>query len=272
MVQPVTLRLSSLTHRGCVRASNEDRALVRPLPRGAFFGVCDGMGGARGGEVASTVTVETLDEAASAEPPSTADSAARLVVAALRTASRRVHTLSKVRHPVDLEGMGTTASVAAIVGDRMVLGQVGDSRVYVLRAGALRQVTRDQSLAQVLVERGQLRPEDMDRFELRNVILQAVGPSPSVDVDVRAVALGDGDVVLACSDGLYGAVGADEMTRLLLAHADPAEACRALMDAALAAGASDNVTCVVVAVRGGPDRAREPVVAEPYVLADGGAF
>jgi len=115
MVQPVTLRLSSLTHRGCVRASNEDRALVRPLPRGAFFGVCDGMGGARGGEVASTVTVETLDEAASAEPPSTADSAARLVVAALRTASRRVHTLSKVRHPVDLEGMGTTASVAAIV-------------------------------------------------------------------------------------------------------------------------------------------------------------
>jgi protein phosphatase len=268
LIPPISLeiRMAHCTHRGCVRASNEDNALARPLPRGAFFGVCDGMGGEKGGEVASLMTVQALEEAASQSPPHTSEAAGRLLLSALGVASFRVHTLAKVRAPVDLSGMGTTASVAAIVGDRMVFGQVGDSRIYVLRAGTLHQITRDQSLAQLLVERGQLRPEDVESFALRNVILQAVGPQPTVDVDLRSVRLGRGDVVLVCSDGLYGAVRARELEAILRANPEPEAACQALVDAALAAEASDNVTCVVAAIASGVERASEPVLVEQVVL------
>lgn len=255
----VNIQLASCTHRGCVRPGNEDTALVRILPAGALFGVCDGMGGEKGGEVASALCAETIEQAATAWPIETAEHASQLLIHGLRMASLRVHTAARERK---LHGMGTTASIATIVGDRMIYGQVGDSRIYVLRKGALYQVTRDQSLAQLMVERGQLRPEEVESFAMRNVILQAVGPHPSVDVDVKCVRLGRGDVVLACSDGLFGAIEAQTILETLLANPDPETACSALVDAAIAAEASDNVTCVVALVTSGPDRSDEPITIE----------
>lgn len=255
----LAIQMAYCTHRGCVRSMNQDDALVRPLPMGALFGVCDGMGGEKGGEIASALTVRTMEEASIAWPLTAPESAARFLVEGLRLASLRVNTLAKTdnRH-----GMGTTASIAAIVGDRMVYGQVGDSRIYLLRNRILYQVTRDQSLAQLMVERGQLREEDVETFHMRNVILQAVGPHPSVDVDVRCVPLGKDDVILVCSDGLYGAIKAPRILETLLANTEPESACRALVDAALEEEASDNVTCVVARVSSGPERANEPVRIE----------
>jgi protein phosphatase len=228
------------------------------------------MGGEKGGEVASSMTVQTLEEIATRFPPDSPDRAAELLIHGLRIAALRVNTLAKTRDPIDLTGMGTTASIATIVGDRMIYGQVGDSRIYVLRLGVLYQITRDQSLAQLMVERGQLRQEDVETFHLRNVILQAVGPHPTVDVDVRSVRLGRGDVVLACSDGLFGAVRAPLILQTLLANPEPEAACRALVDAALAAQASDNVTCVVALIAAGPDRAALPLEIEVTNLGQPG--
>ena len=255
----VNVQVASCTHRGCVRPSNQDIALVRILPAGALFGVCDGMGGEKGGEVASALCAETIEQAALQLPLQTAEHASQLLIQGLRLASYRVNTEAKVRR---LHGMGTTASIATIVGDRMIYGQVGDSRIYVLRSGALYQVTRDQSLAQLMVERGQLQPEEVEKFAMKNVILQAVGPHPTVDVDVKSVLLGKGDVVLACSDGLFGAIEPLAMLDILLANPEPETACGALVDAAIAAEASDNVTCVVAKITSGPDRSREPVTIE----------
>jgi len=218
------------------------------------------MGGENGGEVASQVTVQTLEAAAVARPLDSVEGAIQLLIHGLRAASERVHALAKHQH---LPGMGTTASIATIVGDRMIYGQVGDSRIYVLRNSALYQVTRDQSLAQLLVERGQLREEEVESYPMKNVILQAVGPRPSVDVDVRAVRLGRNDVVLACSDGLFGAIPASLILETLLANPEPEAACGALVDAALAAGANDNVTCVVARIASGPDRTTEALEIEP---------
>jgi protein phosphatase len=255
----VNVQLASCTHRGCVRPNNQDMALVRVLPSAALFGVCDGMGGELGGEIAAALCAETMEQAALELPLDTAEHASQLLVQGLRMASRRVHHEAQVRR---LYKMGTTASIATIVGERMIYGQVGDSRIYVLRSGALYQVTRDQSLAQMMIERGQLRPEEMEKFSMKNVILQAVGPQPSVDVDVKSVLLGRGDVVLACSDGLFGAIEAREILDTLLANPDPETACSALVDAAIAAEASDNVTCVVALVTSGVDRSHEPITIE----------
>lgn len=251
------IQMAFCTHKGCVRSMNQDDALVRPLPMGALLGVCDGMGGEKGGEIASALTVRTMEEASIAWPLTAPDQAVRFLVESLRLASLRVNTLAK--NDKSHSGMGTTASIAAIVGDRMIYGQVGDSRIYLLRNRILYQVTRDQSLAQLMVERGQLREEDVETFPMRNVILQAIGPLPSVEVDVRSVPLGKDDVILVCSDGLYGAIKAPQILDTLLANPEPEAACRALVDAALAEEASDNVTCVVARVSSGPERKGEPV-------------
>jgi protein phosphatase len=266
---------------GLERTSNQDRALAilqgmshaapfvgRTYERDAevVLAVCDGMGGAAGGEVASEQAVATMREALAA--PVGADSTdatvtARRVVNALREAARTIQARA-MREP-RLRGMGTTATVAVVSADQAVLGQVGDSRAYLLRRGTLTQLTRDQSLAQLMIEQGRLRPEEVKEFVGANVILQAVGTSPHLDVDVRRVALTGGDVLLICSDGLCGLVGADALCDALARYDDPERACDELIRLALHAGGTDNVTCVVARVEG-PSRDLETApVAEHLV-------
>jgi protein phosphatase len=141
--------------------------------------------------------------------------------------------------------MGTTATAALVSGGSVVVGQVGDSRAYLLRQGRLGRLTRDQSLAQQLLEQGVLQPEDLATFEHGNIILQAVGSSSPILVDLTWAELRRGDVLMLCSDGLWGEVDDRRIAALLLAHPAPEEACRRLVDAANEAGGSDNITCVV---------------------------
>jgi protein phosphatase len=141
--------------------------------------------------------------------------------------------------------MGTTATIAAFRGKRLFFGQVGDSRAYLLRAGKLIQVTRDQSLVNQLIEAGQLTEEEAETFEHNNIILQALGTAESVQVDLTFVDLRKGDTLMMCSDGLSGMIRADEIRDVLLGNEDPLAACKELTDRANGAGGHDNITVIV---------------------------
>jgi len=164
--------------------------------------------------------------------------------------------------------MGTTVTAAALVDDHLFLAQVGDSRGYILREGALVQVTRDQSLVNQLIEAGQLTEEEAETFEHNNIILQALGTSDTVQVDLTYVDLRADDTLMICSDGLSGMVRSEDICGVLTELEDPVEACAKLIAAANEAGGHDNVTVDIVKF-GGPNLAAvgpddEPVAYRKY--------
>jgi protein phosphatase len=261
----LTLEVAAQTDRGKERADNEDAYLVVPAGPALALGVCDGMGGSAGGAIASRGAARAITACLRAKAPLSTDSVARALVDALGEASRQVYGAALADRA--LEGMGTTATLAAAAFGCLVVAQVGDSRAYVLREGRLVQVTRDQTLAQMLVEKGQLLPEEVASYPFAHVILQAVGTHPHVDVDLRAIPLRRGDVILVCSDGLHGPVPEADIARILQQAPSLDLACEELVRHANANGGPDNVTCVLARVEGDalapPDG---PVRPEGYVL------
>lgn len=278
--QPLRVDVGSCSDKGCVRSGNEDVAFVAEIGRGApfdvdapaegwlttplLFGVCDGMGGAAAGEVASREATVVLGEQLTTLAPAEhrVGAVGRAIVEALQRASASLLALAKQRPA--FAGMGTTATVCALVGRQLVIGQVGDSRAYVLRSGSLEQLTRDQTLAQLMVERGQLTADAVEGFFGGHIILQAVGTSDRLDVDLRVVPVSVGDVVLVCSDGLVDALSEEAVAAALSVDAPASEVARALVTAANDAGATDNVTCVVV--RAVPGDARPGARSEPFAV------
>jgi PPM family protein phosphatase len=271
------LDVAARTDTGRERQHNEDSFLVarhgdqgctRPCaapldvaaPEWVALGVCDGMGGAAAGEVASRSAAEAIGEilAAGGLLASPSELGARLV-ASVEEAGRRIHAATIGRS--DLAGMGTTATVCALSGDALFVAQVGDSRAYLLRQGRLTQITRDQTLAELMLEQGQLTAAELPGFAFNHIILQALGTSPRVDVDLVLVKVRRGDVLLVCSDGLSGPVEAEAIRRTLEDAASPVEAAEALIALANAAGGPDNVTAIVARIGGaGLDAGDEAVV------------
>ncbi len=263
---PIVVRVFGRTDVGQVREHNEDNFLVADLTkgsrglmegdrlqtvgeRGTTLGVCDGMGGAAAGEVASQLAVDIVYQRMLAgDPPQSHDELATRLVAAVEAAGMRIFAEAKADR--SRRGMGTTATVAALIDDHLFFGQVGDSRAYLLRGDRMVQVTRDQSLVNQLIEAGQLTEEEAETFEHNNIILQALGTADSVQVDLTYVHLRRGDVLLLCSDGLSGMVRNDEIREVLASYEDPLEACRELTDRANLAGGHDNVTVVVARFEG----------------------
>jgi protein phosphatase len=249
------------TDVGLVREHNEDNFLVAdvtaavrsneiaaPLPidvgdKGALFLVCDGMGGAAAGEVASQMAVDSIYEALSAAAPQTRDGFARLLRRAVEQANERIFIQS--RDNQSERGMGTTCTVAGLVDSTLVVGQIGDSRCYVLRDGKLAQVTKDQSLAWQLIEAGAMTAEEAKAFEHANIILQALGVQERVEVVLSQVELRKGDVALLCSDGLHGPVSDEEILAVLIAETDLKRAGDALVTKALERDGPDNITVVL---------------------------
>ena len=274
--QPIQLRVFGRTDVGQVREHNEDNFLVADLSkgsrglmegdrkqevgqRGTVLGVCDGMGGAAAGEVASQLAVDIVyQKMLSGAPPTSRDDVAARLVHSIESAGMRIFAEAKADR--SRRGMGTTATVAALVDSRLYLGQVGDSRGYLLRGDRLVQVTRDQSLVNQLIEAGQLTEEEAETFEHNNIILQALGTAETVQVDLTYVDLVRGDTLLLCSDGLSGMVRNDEIREVLRSFEDPLEACRELTDRANLAGGHDNVTVVVAKFEG--DGLAEPTPAD----------
>ena len=167
---------------------------------------------------------------------------ARALKAATETANARIHTYA-TEHPEN-RGMGTTATVAGILGDTLYLAQVGDSRGYLVRAGKARQITKDQSLMQKLVEAGELTEEEAEVSERKNIILQALGPEPQVKVDLTSQQVRNGDTLILCSDGMSGQMRADDIARIVGEDPDLVATCRKLIDLANENGGPDNITVI----------------------------
>ena len=287
----VHLRLFARTDVGQVREHNEDNFLVADLSRGTrgllesnrsivlgkaggLFAVCDGMGGAAAGEVASQLAVDILFErmmdGVDANATVTRNELARRLVKAVEAAGMRIFHEAKADR--SRRGMGTTVTAAALVDDHVFFAQVGDSRAYILRNEQLIQVTRDQSLVNQLIEAGQLTEEEAETFEHNNIILQALGTADTVQVDLTFAKVCQNDTLLLCSDGLSGMVRNEELREILRTHADPLDACKTLTERANLAGGHDNITVIVVRFEGdgvAPLTAEtEPLRYTKYTLPD----
>jgi serine/threonine protein phosphatase PrpC len=242
------------TDVGRRRKINEDSFLVSPET--SLFAVCDGMGGHNAGEVASRMAIETLSsfiEKSGIEREITwpwgldanLSFDGNRVKTAIKLANAKVFQAADNRE--ELTGMGTTV-VAAVATDKVLtIGSAGDSRCYLVRAGALRQLTRDDSWVSAALGEGILNSDDVEHHPLRNVITKAVGARDTIDLDVIEHHFEPGDVAMLCSDGLHGMLNDQELARLLLAPAGSLEeAATRLIDAANEAGGRDNVTVVLL--------------------------
>lgn len=234
------IEVGSATDIGRVRERNEDSVLVDP----PLYVVADGMGGHRGGQVASRVALETLEELA-ADGGSLSDH--------VRGANRAVWDRSV--EDERLSGMGTTLTAARIEGASALIAHVGDSRAYLLRDGMLRQLTADHTLVARMVRSGEITEAEADVHPHKNVLTRALGTDEEVEVDEDTIALLDGDRLLLCSDGLTGMVTEDQIQAILEQSDRPQQAADRLVKAANRAGGIDNITVVVLDAIGEGDEA-----------------
>jgi PPM family protein phosphatase len=252
---PATLRvlprftIACKTDLGRVRENNEDKyefyAPEEPAllaSRGSVFVVCDGMGGAEAGQIASELTTKTFIDVYMNHPAAEQETALRSAVAA---ANRFV--VDVARAVPSRRGMGTTLSALVLVQDQAYTVQVGDSRVYRLRDGALEQLTEDHSWVDEAVKRGMITAEEALTHPYRHVLTRAVGTEEEVAPDVVLRNLKAGDIYLLCSDGLLNHVADDQIAEHLRSYC-PSEAVWKLVGLALVNGGSDNCTIIVVRV------------------------
>ena len=259
-----TIEIAARTDVGLIREHNEDSFLFGNLASGDAFSennsgvmrveavpallmVADGVGGAASGEIASSLATqvsfdrlrERNERGALKGAVIIADSLQQAVLAANQAIHE--HSRSNRNH----HGMGTTATVALVVGGMIYFAQVGDSRAYIIREGAAKQMTKDQSLVQRMVDAGKLTPEQAERSEHRNIILQALGPEPTIVPEFTRDRLLNDDIVVLCSDGLSNQMTSQEIAAMAAKHDDLEALCDALIDRAIETGAPDNVTVVV---------------------------
>lgn len=276
---------SGMTSVGLVREHNEDNLVIADLgakvrhqpgetiastvsASGLMFAVCDGMGGAAAGEVASQMAVDFLfDDLTQAAFDGDRDTLARHLVSTVERAGKQIFDTAQADR--SRRGMGTTSTVAVLLDQILFIAQVGDSRAYVLRNGALKQVTKDQSLVNQLIEAGHLTEEEAEGFEHSNVILQALGTTEKVQVDLTFVELRQGDRLMMCSDGLSGLVRADTIAETLRTIGDPIACCARLTELANEGSGHDNITIIVADFSGAtlsPPQSGETAAYNQYPL------
>jgi PPM family protein phosphatase len=245
------------TDIGMHRSGNEDAFLVADLTtgttglgpemsthpmgeRGSLLIVSDGMGGAAAGEVASELAVTTIREALMESPPDM-DTASRLRLAT-EMANERIWNEAQANP--ELNGMGATVTAVIAQSGLVHIAQVGDSRAYLIRGRQIKQLTKDQSFAQMLIDAGAIQPEQAASVP-QNVIMQALGTQPSVKVAMTTIWLCRSDCLLLCSDGLSNKLGPDEMKQVVEQSPDLKAGCRALIQVANERGGEDNITVVL---------------------------
>jgi protein phosphatase len=233
--------LYGTTHVGRVRKNNEDAFALAPELSLAI--VADGMGGAACGEVASAITVETIIEYVR-NPAERELSEEELLKEAVRLANQKVFETSQDRQ--DCSGMGSTVVLASWKGDKLWIANVGDSRGYLLRKGEMRQLSYDQNLANELRMNLGLSEEQISHYPHRNVLTMAIGTAEKVLVRIHEETLEPSDLVLLCSDGLYGPAGEDKIKETISENSDLKTMADKLVELALAGGGPDNVTVVLI--------------------------
>ncbi len=255
------LVVAARTDVGMIRSGNEDSFFADPSQHKSLFVVADGMGGHAAGEVASEMAVQIISREMTDVVEISAQAPERMT-SALRAANLRIYerTISEA----DKQGMGTTASVLLLANDRYLIGHIGDSRVYLLRDGALRQLTKDHSYVQEQVDAGYLTPEQARYHPYSNVITRCVGASDEVDVDIYEGEVKRGDIFLIASDGLTGMVDDKRLQSILTTRSSVGRMVDAMINEANGRGGLDNITAIIAMVLGldGDPVAEQPRTGE----------
>jgi serine/threonine protein phosphatase PrpC len=247
MKQPATLSLAfaAATDTGCKRANNQDSFGYNTDPH--LYVVCDGVGGALAGEVASNTAVRNFIESFDAQSEAA-------LQAELPIESRLLHSIEQANRAVrDLStsdarfsNMGTTLVCACIDGTRAVIGNVGDSRAYLIREGACVQITQDHSLIQEQLQNGLLTQEMAGNSSLQSVITRAIGMAETVEPDLFAATLQAEDMLLLASDGLTRYLKPAEIASIATGDLDLPVICKQFVECAKQRGGADNITCIVL--------------------------
>lgn len=241
------------THAGRVRTENQDRILV--LPEFGCYVVCDGMGGHRCGELAAEIAIEVLQHyiECSRNPSEvtwpfgynmTLSLDANRLLTSIRLANRQVTRRSE--EDLQCSGMGSTVAAVLCRENRAAMASVGDSRIYRFRGGALEQLTSDDTMAGLMLGKGIITAEGAAVHPMRSILTQALGSQADVEAHTRDEELLEGDILLLCSDGLYGAIDHTQIAEALKTSEPTASKAQILLDRALEAGASDNVSVIVL--------------------------
>ena len=238
-----------LTDKGCIRKMNQDAYEIRQLDKNTLLCVvCDGMGGAKSGNVASSLAVDVFSQEIQRTwtPSMEWDKTDQMMKNAVKLANFTVYD-----HAMQFEefsGMGSTLVAALVRGNRVSLINVGDSRAYVINQKGIRQITRDHSVVQMMVDRGELTAEMAKSYPGKNLITRAVGTEMTISGDIFRQELSRGDFLLLCSDGLSNLLDDQEILFEVVHGVNKERCCKRLLDIAVSRGAPDNVTSVLVSV------------------------
>ena len=238
-----------LTDPGCVRKQNQDTFLIRQLDRNSLLCVvCDGMGGAKSGNIASTLAADVFMQEVQRSWKSTvnSDKADQILRSAVKLANFTV--FDQAQQFEEFAGMGTTMVAVLIRGSRVTTVNVGDSRAYLVNKDGIRQITTDHSVVQMMVDRGEITPEVARTYPGKNLITRAIGTEPIVMCDIFHQEVARGDFLLLCSDGLRNMMDEQEIL-FEVVHGVKNDHCwQRLLDIAKNRGAPDNVTSVLVMI------------------------
>ena len=241
------------SHIGCVREENQDAYAATAVRQGALVVVCDGMGGAAGGQIASSVTCKEFCRAFSesfedlvGDGPVEETALHRVCSAAVYAANRAVFDRA-VTTPM-LQGMGTTLSAVYLAGEHLFVANVGDSRVYLFRDGTLTRISHDDSVVQQMIDAGQMEEREAHRSECRHLLTRAIGVAPYVEFGFFAPPVQTGDVLLLCSDGLTAHYTDGELQACLSEIGDLQKLVSNLIIGTCARGGKDNVTVACLRV------------------------
>ncbi|MEP7346292.1 MAG: Stp1/IreP family PP2C-type Ser/Thr phosphatase [Gemmatimonadaceae bacterium] len=256
------LTVAARSDVGMIRSGNEDSFYAHASKESGLFIVADGMGGHAAGEVASEMAVQIVSRELSPLGDLHSEGARSRVAESVRVSNRAIYERTIAES--DKQGMGTTVSLLVMSGSRFLIGQVGDSRIYLLRDGALKQLTKDHSYVQEQVDAGFLTPEQARYHPYSNVITRCVGASEEVEPDTYTGEVKAGDVYLVASDGLTGMVDDRRIQQLLLSRATAGRVVDALIAEANYRGGLDNITAIVVQVQAVADAAEATLENPAY--------
>ena len=238
-----------ITDPGCVRSQNQDAYQMEQLDKNTVLCViCDGMGGAKSGNIASTLAIDVFVQEVRRTWSSDMDQEQtdQMLQGAVKLANFTVYDQS--RQLEEFEGMGTTLVAALIHGKQVTLVNVGDSRAYRVNRDGVRLLTIDHSLVQMMVEQGELKPEQARNYPGKNYITRAIGTESVVLCDIFHLDVDKGDCLLLCSDGLSNMLDEQEMLFEVVHGVNKQYCCQRMLDIAKNRGAPDNVTCILVLI------------------------
>ena len=240
------MKISGATNIGNRRSENQDKYGAGRLLNGVSFGfVCDGMGGVKGGKIASDLLAQYIEDAMFVHNESADFNEEKTVLSAIEDACSAIYNLGEKNS--EYKGMGTTIAGVTVKGNKCTVYHAGDSRVYIVRDAKLALITRDHSVVQELLEKGEITQEQAANHPQRNLITRAVGVEHSVQIDVAELEVFPGDVILCTSDGLTNFVSPYEMVEILT-QTNIFSMPDKLINKALNNQSTDNITAVVLAI------------------------